>query len=81
MSLPPLDDLERAKLTAKGHGCYIATALGNGVPLYTLWKNGKVRGRETDPAALLALVLRVTSKRVRRRGKENLSPVAPAVGR
>lgn len=69
MSLPPLTDLERAKLMAQGHRYYVASSLENGNPLYVLYRNGKVRGRETDPAALLARVVRVTSTRGRRRGK------------
>lgn len=69
MSAVPLSDLERAKLIAQGHGYYVATSLENGNPFYVLYRKGRVRGRETDAAAILARVLRVTSKRGRRRGK------------
>lgn len=72
MSLPPLTDAERAKLIAEGHGLYVAHALGEHGTVYTLYKKGKPVGTATDPAALLAVVLkkcRVTSRRGRRPGK------------
>lgn len=69
MALPPLTDVELAKGIAKGHGCYVETVLTDHGTAYVLYKNGRIRGNETDPAAFLVLVRRVTSTRVRRRGK------------